>query len=240
MWVSATQPSSRRRVFPCSVPRGARRPGYFEIPTLGSPPAIMVEPTKDGNGLDATEHLRWARNRLLLGEPLVRARLVVEAREFDDEKPQMPFTAAWTIVRRFRSRIKRMKISRNRGCLSARPHWTTFLPVTAPLQSGSAIVAVRRRVLGRGADTRVPGPQQIVQPGIGQLRTANRAKRRLYTSRWRVSPRAMLRSSLSDGYEGSLHLILGNHPEISRCEPIIPPCDSYQYHLPDGEDRCAF
>jgi hypothetical protein len=52
----------------------------------------MVEPTENGNGLNATMRLRWARNRLLLSEPSVRVRLVVEAREFDDEKPQIPFT----------------------------------------------------------------------------------------------------------------------------------------------------
>ena len=49
----------------------------------------MVEPTEYRNGLDATMRLRWARDGLLLGERLVRARLVVEAREFDDEMSQV-------------------------------------------------------------------------------------------------------------------------------------------------------
>ncbi len=63
----------------------------------------MVEPTEDGNGLNATVHLLWARNRLLLSEPLVRARLVVETREFDDEKPQMPFTKDEDVIEKLAS-----------------------------------------------------------------------------------------------------------------------------------------
>jgi hypothetical protein len=44
----------------------------------------VVQPTEYGNGLDATMHLPPPRNRLL-GERLMRARPVVEAREFSDK-----------------------------------------------------------------------------------------------------------------------------------------------------------
>jgi hypothetical protein len=62
----------------------------------------MVEPTEDRNGLNATVHLRWARNRLLLTSPWC-GRLVVEAREFDDEKPQMPFTKDEDVIEKLAS-----------------------------------------------------------------------------------------------------------------------------------------
>ena len=51
-----------------------------------------MEPAEHGNGLDATMHVRRSSDGLLLGEPLMRARPVVEAREFGDEISQVPLT----------------------------------------------------------------------------------------------------------------------------------------------------
>jgi hypothetical protein len=49
----------------------------------------MVKPTEYGNGLDPTMYLPRPRDWLLLGERLMRARPVVEAREFNDEISHM-------------------------------------------------------------------------------------------------------------------------------------------------------
>ncbi|HLK39030.1 MAG TPA: hypothetical protein VKU41_19850 [Polyangiaceae bacterium] len=49
----------------------------------------MMEPNKNGKGLDATTHLRRWANGLLMGESLLRARPVAEAHEFRDERSKV-------------------------------------------------------------------------------------------------------------------------------------------------------
>jgi hypothetical protein len=67
-----------------------KRPVMATFPVRGSrgAPVVVVEPTEYGNRLDAALHLRRSRHRLLLGQSLVRARLIVEARELGDEPSQ--------------------------------------------------------------------------------------------------------------------------------------------------------
>jgi hypothetical protein len=61
----------------------------FTIHALRGAAVIVVEPAEYGDGLDATMHLRRSSDGLLLGEPLMRARPAVEAREFGDEISQV-------------------------------------------------------------------------------------------------------------------------------------------------------
>jgi hypothetical protein len=75
----------------------------FPIRPLRSTPVVVVQPAENGNGLDATVHLPRARDGLLLGERLVRARLVVEAREFDDEMSQVLLTKDKDVIEKLAS-----------------------------------------------------------------------------------------------------------------------------------------
>jgi hypothetical protein len=75
----------------------------FPIRALRSAPVVVVEPAEHGNGLDATMHLRRARDGLLLGEPLVRASLVEEAREFDDEMSQVLLAKDEDVIKKLAS-----------------------------------------------------------------------------------------------------------------------------------------
>jgi hypothetical protein len=59
--------------------------GYFSHPYSGSALVIMMKPAEYRNGLDAAFQLRRSGNGLLLGESLMRARLVVETRELGHE-----------------------------------------------------------------------------------------------------------------------------------------------------------
>jgi hypothetical protein len=53
----------------------------------------MMQPTEYGNRLDAALELGRSGNGLLMGEGLMRARLVVEARELDDETSKVRVVA---------------------------------------------------------------------------------------------------------------------------------------------------
>jgi hypothetical protein len=75
----------------------------FPIRPLRSTPVIMVKPAENGNDLDATVHLPRARDGLLLGERLVRARLVVEARELGDEMSQVLLTKDKDVIEKLAS-----------------------------------------------------------------------------------------------------------------------------------------
>ena len=55
------------------------RRGYFSCPRSRGAPVVVVQTAEHGNGLDAAFGLARPWNGLLLGESLVRARLVVEA-----------------------------------------------------------------------------------------------------------------------------------------------------------------
>jgi hypothetical protein len=56
----------------------------------------MAQPAENGNCFDATVHLPRARDGLLLGERLVRARLVVEAETLDAaSSPRMMVARRW-------------------------------------------------------------------------------------------------------------------------------------------------
>ena len=75
-----------------------RLAGYVCIHALRRSPVVMVKSPEYGNGLDATVHLRRARDGLLLGERLVRARPVVEAGEFGDQMSEVPLAENEDVV----------------------------------------------------------------------------------------------------------------------------------------------
>jgi hypothetical protein len=63
----------------------------------------MVQPAENGNGLDATAHLPRARDGLLVGERLVRARLFVEPHEFRDEMSHVLLTKDKDVIEKLAS-----------------------------------------------------------------------------------------------------------------------------------------
>jgi hypothetical protein len=76
----------------------------------------MVEPTEYRNGLDAALCLRRSRNRLLLGESLVRARLVVEVRELGDEPLRVRLAEDENVVEQLASQCASEAFGRRRSC----------------------------------------------------------------------------------------------------------------------------
>lgn len=86
-----------------ALPIGGPLVATFPIRPLRSTPVIMVQPAENGNGLDATVHLPRARDGLLLGERLVRARPVVKAGEFDDEMSQVLLTKDKDVIEKLAS-----------------------------------------------------------------------------------------------------------------------------------------
>jgi hypothetical protein len=75
----------------------------FLIRPLRSAPVVMVQPAEHGNSLDATMHLRRASDGLLLSERLMRARVIVETREFDDEMSQVLLTKDKDVIEKLAS-----------------------------------------------------------------------------------------------------------------------------------------
>jgi hypothetical protein len=75
----------------------------FAIRTLRRAPVVMVESAEYRNGLDATVHLRWAWDGLLLSERLVRARPVVEAREFGNQMSEVVLSEDEDVVEKLAS-----------------------------------------------------------------------------------------------------------------------------------------
>ena len=65
---------------------------------MSGAPVVVVQPSEYGNSLDATFAAGRPRNRLLLGERLVRPGLVVEAHVLGHETPQMRFARDQHVV----------------------------------------------------------------------------------------------------------------------------------------------
>src|ERR1700690_407816 len=61
----------------------------FRVRTSRGAPVVVVQTAEHGNGLDAAFGFGRPRNGLLLGESLVRTRLVVEAHVLGNEAPQV-------------------------------------------------------------------------------------------------------------------------------------------------------
>ena len=62
-----------------------------------------MEPAEDRYALDAADWLRWPWERLLLGEALVRACLIVELHERGDEAPQVVLVEDKDVIEEFAS-----------------------------------------------------------------------------------------------------------------------------------------
>lgn len=64
----------------------------------GGAPVVVVQTSEYGKGLDAAIAAGAARNRLLLGERLVRPGAVVEAQVLGHQMPQMRFAHDQNVV----------------------------------------------------------------------------------------------------------------------------------------------
>jgi len=75
----------------------------FSVRRSGSAPVVMMEVTEYRKGLDAALNLGRSGNGVLMGESLVRPRLVVKARELGDEALKVRLAEDQHVVEQFAS-----------------------------------------------------------------------------------------------------------------------------------------